>query len=72
MSYPCIVYHRDDIQDAFADNIPYNRTRRYLVTVIDENPDSGIVDSVSNLPLSQYNRSYAADNLNHDVFILYF
>lgn len=72
MAYPCIVYKRDDVNITFADNSPYRHTKRYLVTVIDRNPDSTIVDAVLQLPLCTYSRAYAAENLNHDVFILYF
>ena len=72
MTYPCIVYKRDDMDTKFSDNTPYHVTRRYLVTVIDTNPDSTIVDAVALLPQCLYNRGYAADNLNHDVFTLYF
>jgi len=72
MAYPCIVYKRDDVDTKFADNSPYRHTKRYLVTVIDRNPDSSLVDPVLQLPLCTYSRAYAADNLNHDVFILYF
>lgn len=72
MVYPCIIYKRDDMDTEFADNTPYSVTRRYLVTVIDANPNSTIVDAVALLPMCLFNRAYSADNLNHDVFILYF
>jgi len=72
MAYPAIVYKRDDIQPAFADNNPYRLTTRYMVTVIDRNPDSEIPLKVASLPQSNFNRAFAADNLNHDVFVLYF
>ena len=72
MQYPCIVYKRDDISTAFAGNLPYRLTKRYLVTVIDRNPDSVIPDKVASLPMCLFNRSFAKDGLNQDVFILYF
>lgn len=72
MAYPCIVYKIDDMDTEFADNKPYTVTRRYLVTVIDADPDSAIVGAVSLLPMCLYNRGFAADNLNHNVFTLYF
>lgn len=72
MEYPAIVYKKDNADAAFADNIPYRRVKRYLVTVIDRNPDSAIPDKVGQLPQSRYVRSFAANNLNHDVFTLYF
>ena len=72
MTYPCIVYHRDSADSKFADNNLYRYTKRYLVTVIDRNPDSTIPDKVAALPRCSFDRFYVADNLNHDVFIIYF
>lgn len=72
MSYPCIVYHRDSEDAIFADNAPYRRMKRYLVTVIDRDPDSLIPDKVGALPLCVFDRFYTADNLNHDVYKLFF
>ena len=72
MVYPCIVYKKDDIDTEFADNHPYRLTQRYMVTVIDRNPDSAFPSQIAELPLCRFNRSYVANNLNHDVFILYF
>lgn len=72
MQYPAIVYERSDIQTQYADNNPYLQSLQYQVTVIDKNPDSEIVTEVSKLPLCRFDRHYTADNLNHDVFTLYF
>jgi hypothetical protein len=72
MVYPAIVYARDDENAAFADNAPYRRTKRYQVTVIDRNPDSDIPDKIAELPLCTFSRHFVVDNLNHDVFNLYF
>lgn len=72
MQYPCIVYHRDIADTAYADDIPYRRTKRYQVTVIDRNPDSGIPDSVAQLSLCKHSRFFTANGLNHDIFDLYF
>lgn len=72
MSYPCVVYNRDDQNTDFADNIPYKNKKKYLVTVIDQNPDSDIPDKVAALPTCTYSRFFAVDNLNHDVFNLFF
>jgi hypothetical protein len=70
--YPCIIYTRFRADTAFADNGPYRYTKRYLVTVIDRNPDSVIPDKVAALPLTLHNRFFAANGLNHDVFYMYF
>lgn len=72
MAYPCIVYARDYVTTSHADNKPYRRAKRYQVTVIDRNPDSEIPDKIGNLPKSQFERHFTADNLNHDVFSVYF
>ena len=70
--YPCIIYKRDYADTKFADDKPYNQTKRYMVTVIDRDPDSDIPDKVASMPLSLFNRFYTADNLNHDVYNVYF
>lgn len=72
MKYPAIVYERSDIQTTHANNGAYLQSLQYQVTVIDKNPDSEIVIGVSKLPLCRFDRHYKADNLNHDVFTLYF
>lgn len=72
MEYPAIVYARDDLETQFADNHPYHVTARYTVTIIDRNPDSVIPTKVAILPMCVFDRRYTADNLNHDVFNLYF
>lgn len=72
MKYPAIVYSRYDILNDFADNSVYAQHTAYQVTVIDKNPDSEYVKKVSMLPSCSFDRHYTADNLNHDVFTLYF
>jgi hypothetical protein len=72
MQYPCIVYSRDSAETLFADNSPYRNTKRYQVTVIDRDPDSILPDKVAGLSLCSFERHFTADNLNHDVFNLYF
>lgn len=72
MKYPCIIYKRDNANTDFADNKPYKNKKRYQVTVVDRNPDSIIPDKVAALPLCSYERFFTADNLNHDVYNLFF
>ena len=72
MQYPCIVYSRDNRDTDYADNVPYKHKKRYSVTVIDWDPDSDIPDKVAELPMSSFSRHFTADNLNHDVYTLYF
>jgi hypothetical protein len=72
MDYPCIRYERTDARTAFADNNPYRNTTAYLITVIDQNPDSLIPAKVADLPMCVFDRFYTADNLNHDVYKIFF
>lgn len=72
MQYPAITYFRDDIRNGYANNKAYIQNTAYQVIVIDEDPDSEIVKKVSQLPMCTYDRHYVADNLNHDVFILFY
>lgn len=72
MRYPAIVYSRDDIENRHANNGVYSQTTAYSVIVIDEDPESEYVEKVSKLPMCAFDRHYVADNLNHDVFTLYF
>ena len=72
MVYPCIVYRRDYVDVKHADGLPYSRKKRYQVTVIDRDPDSVIPDKIAELPSCTFDRFYTADNLNHDVFKLFF
>jgi hypothetical protein len=72
MSYPCIVYRRDKAETEFAGNNPYRYTKRYQVMVIDRDPDSVVHDKIAALPMCLFDRFYVADNLNHDVFNIFF
>lgn len=72
MRYPCIVYQRSIISTRHANDKLYNHTTGWMVTVIDPNPDSLIPERVLNLPTSRFDRHYTADNLNHDVFNIYY
>lgn len=72
MEYPCIVYDVDQASTDFADNAPYNYVKRYQITVMAEDPDSNIPDKVAALPMTLFNRNFAANDLHHNVFLLYF
>lgn len=72
MEYPCIVYRRDDERSFHANDRPYTHKKRYQVTVIDRDPDSEIGDRIAALPFCVFDRFYTADNLNHDVYKLFF
>lgn len=72
MAYPAIVYSRSEIDNSHADNSVYKQSNVYEIIVIDEDPDSDVVVEISKLPRCRYDRHYVSDNLNHDVFTLYY
>ncbi len=72
LSYPCIIYKLQDIDEKFADGLLYMHKRRYIITIIDPNPDSLIPDRLGKMPLTTFDRYYPADNLNHFVYLTYF
>ncbi len=72
LQYPCIKYERDAAASAFADNETYRYTKRYAVTIIDRSPDSALPDQVAALPMCTFDRHFTADDLNHDVFNIFF
>lgn len=72
MLYPCIRYVLSEKDVKYADNIKYQNTKCYQVTIIDEDPDSELPEQLDTFPLCQFDRFYSADDLNHWVFTLYF
>ena len=72
MKYPAIVYHRNNIKNTFADDIPYKQTYSYSVTLIDDDPDSEVLPRIASLPMCTYEQHYTSNGMNHDVFIINF
>lgn len=72
MKYDCIVYERSRIEALYASNAPYRLLDRYQVTAIYKNPDSELPRRLAMLPMCSHDRHFPADNLNHDVFVLYY
>jgi hypothetical protein len=72
MQFPCILYSRDGTSAQHADNELYRHAKRYQVTVIDRDPDSELAEQVEALQWCSFERRFAADDLNHYVFTLFF
>lgn len=71
LSYPCIVYHLNDISTNHADNRIYKKDNGYSLTLISKDPDTVLVDDIMELSMIDYDRSFRIDNLNHWVFSIY-
>ena len=72
MQFPCITYLWEAESAQHADNELYRHAKRYQVTVIDRDPDTELADMVRKLPYCSFERAFAADDLNHYVFSLFF
>jgi hypothetical protein len=72
MEYPCIVYSLDNGSTRFADNKPYIYEQQYEVQLIGRGPQPDKFHQLVFLPKTLHSRSFVADNLNHDVFSIYF
>lgn len=72
MRYPAIVYERSKIEYRHANDSAYMQSRVYELTVIDDDPESDIVDRIALLPMCRYDRRFVSDNLYHDTFTIYF
>lgn len=73
IKYPCIIYERDSADIKFANDKPYKNVFRYTVTVIEKDPDGLFIEKLlGHFHMCRYDRHYTADNLNHDVFTLYY
>lgn len=72
LSYPCIVYRLSSIDYDHGDNLVYNATNKYIVTVIDRNPDTEIPYRIKKIPMCSPGSFFVSDNLNHYPFTIYF
>ena len=73
LSYPCVVFDRTTALMNYADNKPYQVTKRYTVTLISKTADNEeLLDKLLKFPMATYDRQFINDNLVHDVFSIYF
>lgn len=72
LTYPCIIYELDDISIYYADSKKYAKSKAYSITLIDQNPDSEIVDKILDLDYCRFNDHFVSDNLNHYLFTLFY
>lgn len=72
MVYPCIVYQRDRAYTEYADNEPCWIVKQYQMTMISRDPDEATWNAIAALSMCTHERFFVADNLNHDVFNIYF
>lgn len=72
MQYDAIKYSRKNIESRYANNAAYSLLNCYEIIVIARRPDNPVIEKLLALPYCSFDRSYKADNLNHDVLTLYY
>ena len=72
LNYPCIIYHKDDFDMKYANNLLYIGTNRYRLKIISKEPDCAIVKDIIKQPLCAFDVKYSVSNLNHEVYTLYY
>lgn len=73
MSYPCIVYNKDDKLIQRANNDVYLNKQGYRVLIIERNPDSTVDDDViEHFQYCSIDQHYVVDNLHHTALTLFY
>lgn len=73
MRYPCFVYEPYVGYEPYANNKTYLNLPGYLLTIIDADPESVLKNEVKDsFQYCRWNRRFVSDNLNHDVYIIYY
>lgn len=72
MNYPAIKYEKNKIINTRANDKLYGSRIQYSLTVIDRKPDNPVINKLLELPYCSYDRNYKSDNLEHDVFTIYY
>lgn len=73
ISYPCIVFENSNALTQYADNKPYNATKRYTVTLMCKTADNDLYkDQLLMLPMCTFDREFKTDGIVHTVFNIYY
>ena len=73
LKYPAIIYSHAGYKKKNADNRGYLVFKRYSVTLVYREPEKeDVIMKLLELPDCNHDTHYVADELNHDVFSLYF
>ena len=75
IKYPCFIYNRSNPYNAQADDRSYLSVGHYSITYIDSDVEACIAMSTKLLGAFRHisvERTFTSDNLNHDVYNLYY
>lgn len=72
MSYPAIVYSKEQLDSKFANDGKYLNNTSYSITLMSRIPDDPIAKKILNLPLTSYNKTFVSENLYHEIITIYY
>lgn len=72
MKYPAIRYKKVKPDVKYANNKIYLSMNCYEITVISNDVDDPINESLSELQFCEWDREYQSNNLEHNVYTLFF
>lgn len=73
LHYPCFVYEHSKDSDRFANDRSYVFHEGYDVTVITKDPDLTFKEELKNkFRYCEWIRSFISDNLNHNIYKIYY
>ena len=69
LQYPCVIFSFDDESTLYSNNEAYLTRDKYTVTLITKDPlPELLMESLSSLPYTRFDRHYTADNLHHFTY----
>lgn len=74
LQYPCFIYERSSGYAQDADDLKYNKYFRYELMYITKEPDTNdfVNRILDTFMYCTYTRHFVSENLNHEVFDLYY
>lgn len=72
MSYPCLIYERAGEDIDYANNKRYKNMYNYTLTLLDHDPDSKLMEKISELDYCRLVRDFSQNNVYHFIYELYF
>ena len=74
IKYPCFIYERNNVNVKHADDVKYIKAMQYELMYISKDPDTNafIEKVLDSFKYCSHTRHFVSDNLNHEVFDLYY
>ena len=72
MQYDAIRFSLSTGKEQYANNAKYLKMKCYEGIVISRKPDPEVVESISDLPYTSFEKPYIVDNLYHYPFTIYY